>query len=89
MINREHADKVFSESVVLVKSSLCTPRLSSVYFSNKYSDCCTSKEMPSEFSKCYSLSVNTVILSFGMDDPPFLFFVHLLASEEIVQDISL
>lgn len=45
--------------------------------------------MPSEFSKCYSLSVNTVILSFGMDDPPFLFFVHLLASEEIVQDISL
>lgn len=45
--------------------------------------------MPSEFSKCYSLSVNTVVLSFGMDDPLFLFFVHLLGSEEIVHDMSL
>ena len=45
--------------------------------------------MPSEFSKCYSLSGNTVILSFGMDSALLLLCVHLLASEEIVQDVSL
>lgn len=68
--------KVYSESAVLVKSSFCTPQLSSANFSSTNSICCHLKGTLREFSQFYYY-----IVFFGMDSASFLYVVSVKKRE--------